>query len=716
MNKIFSSDRPISESKEDRFQRYDFSKRVAKVIIDRKAEESIVIGIYGAWGEGKTSVLNFINNELSKNSKIICVRFNPWRYPDENSLLINFFQTLASILDQKLKTSGERFGELMKNYGELLALKIPIIDNLGTVIQKTGEILSGVELETLKNRIENILKESDSKVVVFIDDIDRLDKTEIHSIFRLVKLTADFPNTVYILSFDDKMVSAAIGERFGSGNQLSGQNFLEKIIQVPLRLPIAQVSALQKFCFEIVENSLSENNIELTGEEKSDFYTQFVQNVMIMLSTPRLALRYGNSLSFSMPLLYKEVNIVDLMLIEAVKIFYPDHYDIIKENPDYFIGASSSVYSSDKDNEKKAYLNSLLDIAEKNLTYNQKRSIRNLLQRLFPAMSGVMNYHSSKNSEELLYKQQRIASSRYFNRYFSYTVNEGDISDVAFKNILDGMLSFTEEELSEKIKKLVNDSSPETFLIKIRGYEGDLLWNASRKLARAIGLNSEIFPKSDGFSFGFTSPNAQAIFFLVHLIKNNPVVDEQIQLLLELIMVSKQFEFACGLFYEFRREDQQAGNSLYSEEEYMTIVDLLISRGKQETLGSSIIERFPEQAGYLLKEWSICNKGQMFVYIDEILNREPSIIVQLLRVFTPTIISTAYKEPYKGNFEKKNYDELVAIIDKLYIKEKLLNFFGDEIDDLSKLRWIERGENGQTDFNIVMQFIYWIKQEDSVTK
>lgn len=63
-----------------------------------------------------------------------------------------------------------------------------------------------VELETLKERIKDLFRKAKKKIVIFIDDIDRLDKLEIHSIFRLVKITADFANTIYVLSFNDDLV------------------------------------------------------------------------------------------------------------------------------------------------------------------------------------------------------------------------------------------------------------------------------------------------------------------------------------------------------------------------------------------------------------------------------------------------------------------------------------------------------------------------------
>ncbi len=80
MDLNLSTDQPISTLGEDRFQRYGFSKQIATTISNRKSEEGIVIGLYGAWGEGKTSVLNFIATELQLDKSVLTVKFNPWRY------------------------------------------------------------------------------------------------------------------------------------------------------------------------------------------------------------------------------------------------------------------------------------------------------------------------------------------------------------------------------------------------------------------------------------------------------------------------------------------------------------------------------------------------------------------------------------------------------------------------------------------------------------
>lgn len=204
----YAADAPISDAADDRFRRWPFAQRVAQTIISRVDPSSIVIGIYGAWGEGKTSVLNFIEQELGRHpSGVVCVRFNPWRFRDEATLLVSFFATLAEALGRSISSQKEKIGEMLQKYGELLApLSISFFGlgvSPGKATAETGKLLSSVGLEDLKNRIEAILKEEKKRVVILMDDIDRLDKEEIQAVLRLVKLSGDFYYAAYVLAFDD---------------------------------------------------------------------------------------------------------------------------------------------------------------------------------------------------------------------------------------------------------------------------------------------------------------------------------------------------------------------------------------------------------------------------------------------------------------------------------------------------------------------------------
>lgn len=253
MEQIYNSDNPIILKEQDKFNRYKFSNRIAETITKRQNDEGLVIGLYGIWGEGKTSVLNMIEEKLNENENTLIAKFNPWRFKDEDTLILNFFKNISEILNKELNTKTEIIGNFLKKYGAVTS-----VFNLD--LSKVGETFSDTQLEELKNRINDFLEESKKKIVVAIDDIDRLDKQELFSLFKLIKLTGDFSKTYYILSFDDEMVASAIGERYASGNINSGHNFLEKIIQVPLRIPQALSKDLLNYTFELLNKILKDND------------------------------------------------------------------------------------------------------------------------------------------------------------------------------------------------------------------------------------------------------------------------------------------------------------------------------------------------------------------------------------------------------------------------------------------------------------------------
>ena len=92
----YSSDKPIRKITEDLLGRAPFSLQLAKAITNYNENSGLVIGIYGGWGTGKTSIINMIENEISnlEDDKIIFIRFSPWNYSDKDSLIRLFFESL----------------------------------------------------------------------------------------------------------------------------------------------------------------------------------------------------------------------------------------------------------------------------------------------------------------------------------------------------------------------------------------------------------------------------------------------------------------------------------------------------------------------------------------------------------------------------------------------------------------------------------------------
>lgn len=118
----YSSDAPLQSADEDRFHRWPFAERVAQVLRSRRDVDSLVVGLYGTWGEGKTTTLNYIEQALQDDPDVAVVQFNPWRFGEEAVLIRQFFEALAEAVGGKLTTKKEDFAAAVENYSSALSI------------------------------------------------------------------------------------------------------------------------------------------------------------------------------------------------------------------------------------------------------------------------------------------------------------------------------------------------------------------------------------------------------------------------------------------------------------------------------------------------------------------------------------------------------------------------------------------------------------------
>ncbi|MHA8101877.1 KAP family P-loop NTPase fold protein [Aquirufa nivalisilvae] len=737
MEDFFSADKPIKYEIDDKFQRYNFSKRIAETIVNRTNSDSIVIGLYGAWGEGKTSVLNFIKHELNTNHQsVIHFTFNPWRFTDEAALLTSFFNTLANELMESLihnkkidnnsnkfkswfnkkkghlKTNTETIGDIIQEYGKIVSFF-----GAGESAQAIGKAISNVDVEKLKARIESLLLGNRKRVVIFIDDIDRLEKNEIHSIFRLVKLTGDFAFTTYLLSFDENMVSSAIGERFGTGDQKAGLSFLEKIIQIPIKLPVAQKVALKNYCLKLIDQSLDSSGVVLTEEESREYVRKFTSNFLIRLNTPRLAVRYGNTLSFSLPLLKGEVNYVDLLLIEAIRVFFPEIYHFVRNQPDYFIGSYSDdiISSNSTSQEKIEKFKKIFEECTSCYTPDEKVNVKSALSDLFPNLDKVWgrSWRWGTGTQESRYNQKRISANQYFNRYFSYTVIKGDISDVAFSKLLETIKLGDYKENVESTKYLIQSATPENFIDKIRYKEKTFDSETSIAIVKVLSQLGDCFSDQRNSFHIFQSTNSEVATFLAQLIRNQVDDSEKFRILQWVIENAIPFEFANEIFINCYNEKGEF-EKLFTDMQYKNLARKLIKRAKVLANDKPIWVTFIHQSKIMLDIWAIdLDKRDLTKYVKNHLDTNPQFVIPLLKVFVRFIYSSAHKYPYYGEFDNESYNRIIKIVDSKYIFSKVEEVLGI---DLRTIENYENLEHNQTDENLMKQFAFWHIKNTNNTK
>jgi hypothetical protein len=451
-------DLPKESLEEDLFGWAPIVNRISDIIkFQSKVDHScFTIGVYGKWGEGKTSLMNMVCENLKNEKGIKIIHFNPWLFKDQESLLLDYFKTLQSGITNK------KVVEKIKKYGPLVSIGISGVLNLA--LPGTGSLLKGSldqvidAVSEIKNDLASLKKEVNDSIIlskqhylIIIDDVDRLDKDELHTLFKLVRQNADFVNTTYMIAMDDELVAKSIGCRFESGDEKSGKNFLEKIIQVPFFVPKVQRGHLNKMLNTLllpkIEILLSESGKRTTKiDEIKESLNLYVSP---LFNSAREIIVYINSLTIILPLVYKDVNISDLCLLEALKLFHPKGYNIIRHNK---LIITDSIEPSFKDISESPEIrqhkrNDFIEKLFENIESDKTLYLKEIIERLLgPFISP--SYHNNVHT----LNEKSICSSYYFNNYFQYTHPDDIISDDETDRLIEDLGSASQEELIERFE------------------------------------------------------------------------------------------------------------------------------------------------------------------------------------------------------------------------------------------------------------------------
>ena len=451
-------DLPKECLEEDIFGWSPIVNRISDIIkFQSKVDHScFTIGVYGKWGEGKTSLMNMVCENLKNEKGIKIIHFNPWLFKDQESLLLDYFKTLQSGITNK------KVVEKIKKYGPLVSIGISGVLNLA--LPGTGSLLKGSldqvidAVSEIKNDLASLKKEVNDSIIlskqhylIIIDDVDRLDKDELHTLFKLVRQNADFVNTTYMIAMDAELVAKSIGCRFESGDEKSGKNFLEKIIQVPFFVPKVQRGHLNKMLNTLllpkIEILLSESGKRTTKiDEIKESLNLYVSP---LFNSAREIIVYINSLTIILPLVYKDVNISDLCLLEALKLFHPKGYNIIRQNK---LIITDSIEPSFKDISESPEIrqhkrNDFIEKLFENIESDKTLYLKEIIERLLgPFISP--SYHNNVHT----LNEKSICSSYYFNNYFQYTHPDDIISDDETDRLIEDLGSASQEELIERFE------------------------------------------------------------------------------------------------------------------------------------------------------------------------------------------------------------------------------------------------------------------------
>lgn len=663
---MFYSEKPIISKNEDLLGRKKVASDLAKEIEHYKNKDSLTIGIVGKWGSGKTSFINMVLESFKGNDKYIVIKFNPWNMSSRKQLISDFFLQLSNNIkeenesDKIIGTIGKSLGTLSKFFKPLgLIPPLSLLGTIGDITEKASGFINEYleaekeDLETIKRKIDTELEILGKKLLIVIDDIDRLCDEEIREMFQLVKSIADFKNTIYILSYDREIVTKALDKT----QQDKGEEYLEKIVQVPLVLPYISKSDLDKIFINRLNITINIPDEEYDNSYFSEiYYNGLAEN----FESLRDIERYMNVFSLGINLAREELNINDYIAITLIKVFEPDLYEYIKNNKEYFSGTKFDEFLN---KDKKEILTELEGIYKK-LKKLEKRKAKRLIEVIFPKL-GEMNY--AEGFIDIWSKARRIATPVYFESYFRLDFPEDEIKKVEIKKFRE----FSTEEDLIKIFDMNNKK-------KIRFLEVILGEIEEISDEKAIILLKFIFSVADGLKyegpkgiFSFMENPQYKITRIFYKIINNSnrnqykIMEEifkydksSLQLLFSVLEMLNDSFLKKNLESEYKIEE----NQLITLRD-ITVTKILKESEKSEKIESGLLNILytmkrlgsKEEAKKVFKNY-LKNKNLLIDFIKEFISTRTTEINYSIRESTYLLKDSVH--------DFYDYEEFVKLVDK----------------------------------------------------
>ena len=416
-------DNPIQDPEDDVLGRTAVAESFVDHVLELDVSEGAVVGVFGPWGSGKTSFINLAREKFKERGNPV-FDFNPWMFSGTKQLVQRFFTELSSEFDIHVDSKRAELGKRIETLSPFVVASNPSISLL---MKALGESLQDGKkgIKGQREKISKALKREfqEQPGIVVLDDVDRLTTDEIRTVFKLVRLTANFPNLVYIVACDRFRVEEALGEK---GLPDSGRDYLEKIFQLPYNLPEAPYQNLQKQIEETVRAiHQDEKSIHSTPFDQEIWHSVFLGIVEPLIRNMRDVRRYNAAVRGTLINLRGQVELADVLGLEAIRLFLPDVFRLLHSSVIDIITVASfggflardrkdtnkELVSGKSENEeqKRKKIEELKEAAK---TPEEQEIVKQMLHHLFkyPSQTSAQSQISTlPSSEPGLLKNRRVA-------------------------------------------------------------------------------------------------------------------------------------------------------------------------------------------------------------------------------------------------------------------------------------------------------------------
>lgn len=437
---MFLADEPIPSSADDILGRKPFADALAQAILAHQDKTPLVIGLLGPWGTGKSSIIQMTKEAIEakrqgqrEEDQPIVIHFNPWMVADQNTLVNQFFDHMITALGKWNYAKGlKKASRLLKTYSEVFS-PLGLVPTPGGKIAgaatRAGAFLAkglawfssyAESVEQQKDNIDKALREQSHKIIMFIDEIDRLSSQEVRQLFQVVKSVANFSQVIYILAFDNEVVAKQIADLHPG----DGAEFLEKIVQVPFFVPKIAEDDVHRFLKKSILALFEKWQVKtIDADHLRDI---FYYGLRVYVTNLREAKRYLNVLAFTGHIA-KNIFATDLVAITALQVFEPAIYQEVRENKDFLTCEAPPPGQNDKMPMQEAV--TLFNNIVKKQRSGSEAAPGSILRLLFPKtnLAAVQRGGTLEFTPDVAWRLAgRICDPATFDLFFKLSLPKGE--------------------------------------------------------------------------------------------------------------------------------------------------------------------------------------------------------------------------------------------------------------------------------------------------
>ena len=314
---------------------------------------------------------------------------------------------------------------------------VPFADLTGTALERSADaakvLAVGSSISKRKMELIGALKLLSRPIVVFVDDLDRLEPREAVEVLRLIRAVADFPNIIYVLSYDPTVVAQTLSKAVQVDD---GAAFLEKIVQVSFRVPRPEAYDLRRWLWSEVQKLFAE---ELQSSALDQSVPQRLARATEIqggryLKTPRDVVRVLNALRLHGLPVRSLIDVPDMVWLQLVRIGNADLYAWVEE---YLVDVSAAshraIVTADSARSMAQRMQQLLQGEDLDVV-RAIMDLQEILPGLLPPAQGqtqIRVYQDlNKQALEPLVSARRLGSPQHYRLYFAFSQPSGTVSDV----------------------------------------------------------------------------------------------------------------------------------------------------------------------------------------------------------------------------------------------------------------------------------------------